>query len=320
MLHYGAYASKYPMLNDVSGLSSSRARTGVLLAPVAVALLLSGCSTKPISQSSPVIESKLAPHTTSTDNSARPVPGNDESSSVDKLTAKVVATHPFSEDSFTQGLEVTPDGELLVGTGQTGESRIYRAKVRNHEVEASAELDDTQFGEGITQAGDHVWQLTWKDGVAIKRDPKTLQETGRAPYDGEGWGLCAFEDTMFMSDGSSQLQRLAPDSFDGKADPIKVTLDGSPVDKINELECVTDRQGERHVFANVWFSTDILRIDPESGHVTGIVDASGLDNNADPRDADNVLNGIAYDPSLDLYYLTGKRWPDLYEVRFEPAS
>lgn len=244
---------------------------------------------------------------------------------VERLTATVLETLPFDATSFTQGLEVTPAGQLLVGTGQFGQSRVYLADPSTGKQTTSVDLPAEFFGEGLTQVGDSIWELTWKAGQAIKRDAVTLEETGRAPYEGEGWGLCALESgsggELIMSDGSAQLRHLDPVTFDETGERTTVTLNGQPVTEINELECVNDASTDHHptVYANVWFTTDILRIDPATGEVTGIIDASAAQNNAD-ADENNVLNGIAHIPGTDEFYITGKRWPDLYRVTFDPAQ
>lgn len=237
-------------------------------------------------------------------------------SGVERLGVEVVDTHPFDPGSFTQGLEVEPDGTLLVGTGQWGESRVYRRALDGQEL-VSRDLPDEQFGEGLTRHGDSVWQLTWQAGIAYERDAGTLEETARVRYPGEGWGLCSFPEELFMSDGTSELRRLDPGTFEERG-RVPVTLDGAPVGSLNELECVDGPRGPE-VYANVFTSTDIMRIDAGTGQVTGVIDASTLPNNATP-DPDHVLNGVAAVPGTDRFYLSGKRWPDLYEVRFVPVS
>lgn len=232
--------------------------------------------------------------------------------SIDHLKPEVITTLPFDESSFTQGLEIDEDS-LIVGTGQYGASRIYRSSLGGEKF-ASAALPADNFGEGITVVGDHIWQLTWKSGVAYKRDRRTLEVEDQAHYAGEGWGICAIdEDTMVMSDGSSTLRLLDTDTF-AERDRLDVTANGDAVSRLNELECVGDE-----IYANIFQSTDIVRIDARSGVVTAIIDASALPNNAAP-DVDNVLNGIAHIPGTQRFYLTGKRWPDLYEVEWVDAN
>lgn len=232
---------------------------------------------------------------------------------VDRYSVEVLDTHPYDPTAFTQGLEVEPDGTLLVGTGMRGESRIYRTTL-DGEQSHSHDLDDEFFGEGLTRHGDTVWQLTWQEGVAFERDAETLEEVGRANYEGEGWGLCSRQDELIMSDGTEELRRIDPDTF-AERERFQVTLGGEAVDGINELECVGD-----DVYANVFMTTDILRIDAESGEVTAVIDASGVPDLGDADDPNSVLNGIAHIPDTDRFYLGGKLWTGLHEVRFVPEG
>ncbi|OKX77797.1 glutaminyl-peptide cyclotransferase [Corynebacterium glutamicum] len=238
-------------------------------------------------------------------------PPTDSEAVVEHLVPEIISTHSFDSTSFTQGLELDGD-ELIVGTGQYGGSRIYRSSVDGQES-VSQSLDPEFFGEGITKSGDVIWQLTWNEGVAFKRDADTLEELDSVSYDGQGWGICSTDDALITSDGSSTLTFRDPETF-AENSTVDVTLDGSPVGNLNELECV---DGE--VYANIFLDTDIMRIDPNSGEVTAVIDASNIPNNATP-DTNNVLNGIAHIPDSDRFYITGKRWPDLYEVRFVPAD
>lgn len=238
-------------------------------------------------------------------------PPADSEAGVEHLVPEIISTHSFDSTSFTQGLELDGD-ELIVGTGQYGGSRIYRSSVDGQES-VSQSLDPEFFGEGITKSGDAIWQLTWNEGVAFKRDADTLEELDRVSYDGQGWGICSTDDALITSDGSSTLTFRDPETF-AETSTVDVTLDGSPVGNLNELECV---DGE--VYANIFLDTDIMRIDLNSGEVTAVIDASNIPNNATP-DTNNVLNGIAHIPDSDRFYITGKRWPDLYEVRFVPAG
>ncbi|MEJ5997317.1 glutaminyl-peptide cyclotransferase [Corynebacterium sp. H130] len=228
--------------------------------------------------------------------------------STQNLTAEIVATHPGNPATFTQGLEVsrTNPSELYVGTGWYGESRIYRRTLDGKEL-ASAGLAPNEFGEGIAQVDGAVWQLTWKNGVAYKRDPQTLQVTQQASFPGEGWGLCALGNDLYLSDGTDTLRVLDAQTF---AEKRRVA---TGVDKLNELECA-----DGAIYANRFMTAEIVKISPE-GAVQAHIDASGLPNNA-AKDPNNVLNGIAHIPGTDRFYVTGKRWPDVYEVRFVPKS
>lgn len=229
------------------------------------------------------------------------------------LTVSINETLPFDDSSFTQGLEVAPDGTLYVATGMNGESRIYRTTTEGKEL-ASQDLAPEFFGEGITRVGDHLWQLTWQSNTAIKRDAETLDELERTSFEGEGWGLCHRQDAgeVIFSDGTAELRRMDPDTLTER-ERFTVTRDGQPLEGINELECVGD-----DIYANIFTTTDIVRIDAKTGKVEALIDASGVPNNASP-DPNHVLNGIAHIPDSDNeFFLTGKRWPDMYRVTFEP--
>lgn len=237
---------------------------------------------------------------------------NIASDSPEELTAVVQERYDFDDTSFTQGLEVAPDGTLVVGTGQHGESRIYRRELDGTEL-VSKDIGPEFFGEGITLVDDSLWQLTWQAGVAMRRDAETLEELERVAYEGEGWGICYREDAdeVIFSDGSAELRRMDPRTFEER-ERFTVELDGKPVEDLNELECVGDE-----VYANIFTTTDIVRIDADTGSVTAVIDASDVPNNA-VADPNNVLNGIAHIPGTDEFYLTGKRWPDMYRVAFVP--
>ena len=233
---------------------------------------------------------------------------------VEHLSVSIKEHTAMLPNSFTQGLEVDPEGMLLVGTGLYGQSRLLRLEPGAKAPEQEVSLPPSLFGEGITQTQDAIWQLTWKAGEAIKRDPVTFEETGRARYEGEGWGLCAAgedKSELIMSDGSNELRHLDAQTFEETAPRTPVTLEGQSVEEINELECV-----DGQVFANVWMSEDILRIDPTSGEVTAVIDAAGL-NKSGPQTQNDVLNGIAHIPGTEEFWITGKRWVDLYRVTFE---
>jgi glutamine cyclotransferase len=226
---------------------------------------------------------------------------------VAELHGEVLAEHPWDASSFTQGLEVMPEGDLLVSTGLEGRSRAYRAPVDGGRATADVQLPDDWFGEGITRHDDTVWQLTWHNGIAAKRDATTLAQTGEARYDGEGWGLCSNGERLVMSDGSDRLTFRDPSTF-AETGHVDVTLDGKPVDQLNELDC-----SGGVVWANLWQSDRIVRINTATGAVTGVLD---IDLPAGDRPGADVLNGIAAVPgTTDRFYLTGKLWDTLYEVR-----
>lgn len=222
----------------------------------------------------------------------------------------VLDTLPWPKDAFTEGLDRLPQGQTLVSTGRYGMSEVYFLNDDGHAAHTH-HLPRKYFGEGIAATPTSVWQLTWKSGHAIRRDRQSLAETGSAHYEGEGWGLCYDGHSLLMSDGSSKLTRRDPDTFEERSS-LSVTLDGRPVGNINELDCAHNR-----IVANVWHSEELIVIDPTSGRVTSVIDASGLPPSRGAT-GENVLNGVASDPADPaVLYVTGKLWPHLYRVRVD---
>ena len=225
-------------------------------------------------------------------------------------TIEVVRTLPHSTDAFTQGL-VWDDGQLFESTGLVGQSTVRIIELPSGAVADSVAVDDDVFAEGLALVDDQLIQLTWKDGIASVRDRASLAEVDTFTYTGEGWGLCHDGERLVMSDGSATLTFRDPATFEPTG-TVGVTLAGDPIDRLNELECV-----DGHVFANVWLTDSIVEIDPATGQVTATIDASALRAQLDPpvSDEQSVLNGIAHDPDTGTFWLTGKRWPQLFEVR-----
>ncbi|GAA5151629.1 MULTISPECIES: glutaminyl-peptide cyclotransferase [Amycolatopsis] len=231
--------------------------------------------------------------------------------SVPRLRADVLATLPHDTSAFTEGLELD-GGTLYEGTGMVGSSEV-RAGPPGAAPAVRAALPNPLFGEGITVVGTKLWQLTWQNGVAIERDAHTLTELRRVPYEGEGWGLCHQRDRLVMSNGSSRLTFRDPVTF-APLGTVTVHAGNQTFDQLNELECVGG-----DVYANVWQTDTILRIDAASGEVEALIDASGLLTDAQRQQAD-VLNGIAAVPGTDEFLLTGKYWPSLFRVKFVATS
>lgn len=229
------------------------------------------------------------------------------------LRVEVLDVLPHDPEAFTQGFEIA-DGTLYEGTGRKGESAIT-AGPPGKPPRTRVELPDALFGEGITVVGDRLWQLTWRAGIAIERDRASLAETGRAHYSGEGWGLCYQERQrrLVMSDGSARLTFRDAGTFEVLG-ATTVRAGGELVDQLNELACAGGQ-----VYANVWRTDRIVRIDPASGRVTASIDASGLLNEAEAERAD-VLNGITAVPGTEEFLITGKLWPKTFRVRFVPAN
>ncbi|MEV5649329.1 glutaminyl-peptide cyclotransferase [Nocardia sp. NPDC052254] len=223
---------------------------------------------------------------------------------------EVVATLPHDRGAFTEGLEI--DGTTRYeSTGMKGGSGVTATDLVTGSPIAKATLPGNLFGEGVTLAGSTLWQLTWKDETAFARDPRTLAEKGRVSYDGEGWGLCTRGDRVVMSNGSDTLTFRDPNTF---AVTGSITLTSHHDARLNELDCAADGS----VYANVWPTEHILRIDPDSGAVLADIDAGGLLKPTESAGAD-VLNGIAQLPGTDNFLVTGKYWPTMFEVRFVPA-
>jgi len=219
-----------------------------------------------------------------------------------------VRVYPHDPTAFTQGL-VFRDGELLESTGRYPSS-VRRVRLEDGVVLQRRELDDAYFGEGLTAIDDRIVTLTWKNGKAFVWDLDDLEPRGEHAYAGEGWGLTHDSTRLILSDGTPALRFLDPVTL-AETGRVPVTLEGRPVSWINELEWV-----EGEVFANVWQTDFILRINPATGEVTGIIDLTGLmpdRSNLDPTDA--VLNGIAWDPAGRRLFVTGKNWPTLFEIR-----
>lgn len=223
----------------------------------------------------------------------------------------VLAEIPHDTSAFTQGLEF--DGPILYeGTGLEGKSQLRELDPATGAVRRAAADRSDYFGEGITVVGDRIWQLTWRDGVAIEWDKTTLKPLREVAVDGEGWGLCRDDDRLIRSDGTDRLRFHDPENF-AETGAVNVTRDGQPVTRLNELECV-----DGQVWANVWKTDEIVRIDPSTGLVTAVVDASGLSRGAGHTNQ-QVLNGIAHIEGQE-FLLTGKNWPTMFRVRIDPGS
>ena len=227
-----------------------------------------------------------------------------------ELGVEVLEEHPHDPAAFTQGLVWAAPDRLYESTGREGQSTLRLVDLLTGEVLRSVALDDEHFGEGLELVGDRLVQLTFTSGLALVWEEADFAEVGAFTYEGEGWGLCLLGDRLVHSDGTAILRFRDPVSFE-PLDSVEVTLDSEPLGFLNELECV-----DGDVWANVWQTNRIVRIDPATGLVTAVVDASTL---ARPAEAD-VLNGIAHDPETGTFLLTGKLWPTLYRVRFVPVG
>lgn len=230
---------------------------------------------------------------------------------VEQLRVEIVEILPHDPTAFTQGLEMT-GSTLYESTGVVGQSSV-RAGPLGESPAVRADLPSPLFGEGITVMGPTLWQLTWQNGTAIERDARTLAELRRVSYGDDGWGVChqRHRKRLVTSNGSSRLTFRDPGTL-AKTGDVAVTAHGQPVERLNELECVGDT-----VYANVWPADRIVRIDANTGAVTGNIDAPALLSAAEKGRA-SVMNGIAAVPGTDQFLLTGKWWPKMFRVAFVP--
>ena len=228
-------------------------------------------------------------------------------------TYSVVRTYPHDAAAFTQGLFYL-NGFLYESTGLEGHSTVRKVELETGKVLQKVDLSPVLFGEGITFWDDRLLSLTWKDHFGYVFDLKTFTEKQRYSYEGEGWGLTHNDREIILSDGTADLRFLDPQSL-LETHRVHVTANGKPIDQLNELEWV---KGE--VFANIWQTDKIARINPVTGKVVGWIDLTGLlpDFDRVPRYTD-VLNGIAYDAATDRLFVTGKLWPKLFEIRLLTA-
>ncbi|TVP45295.1 MAG: glutaminyl-peptide cyclotransferase [Gemmatimonadales bacterium] len=233
--------------------------------------------------------------------------------SVPQETVEILRILPHDPGAYTQGL-VLYEGRFFESTGTYGGSSLREVDVETGEVLRLHLLPDDQFGEGLAQVGNQLVQITWQEGVAHVYDIESFEVTGTFTYEGNGWGLCFDGESLWMTTGGSMLVRRDPETF-AVRDRVQVTLDDRPLFEVNELACVGD-----HIYGNVFRSDRIVRIDKRTGAVVAEIDATPLnpESGRPVGDPEAVLNGIAWDPDSDTFYLTGKRWPTMFQVRFVP--
>lgn len=229
-------------------------------------------------------------------------------------TYQVVNTFAHDPRAFTQGL-VFHDGKLLESTGLYGQSSLREVDLTTGKVLRQLAVPTQYFAEGLELLDGKLYQLTWKEEKVLvydlNADPKSFRKVGELSYTGEGWGLATDGRWLIMSDGSSTLRFVNPATF-VVDHTVQVLKDDVPQERLNELEYV---KGE--IFANIWKTDWVARIDPASGRVTGMIDFSYLLPAADRTATMDVLNGIAYDAAGDRLFVTGKNWPKLFEVRLK---
>ncbi len=226
---------------------------------------------------------------------------------------RIVHVYPHDANAFTQGL-VFVNGMLYESTGQRGQSSLRMVDLASGRVLQKHDLSAKYFGEGLTDWHSHLIQLTWQAHLGFVYDTFSFRTLRTFTYLWEGWGLTHDSHHLILSDGTSVLHLLDPSTFKA-AGKIQVTADGHPVMNLNELEYI---RGE--IYANIWETNRIARISPATGKVIGWIDLSGLRPPSTQQNDNAVLNGIAYDNQHDRLYVTGKLWPNLYEIKLIPAT
>ena len=221
---------------------------------------------------------------------------------------KVIATFPHDTSSFTQGL-VFADGQLYESTGLQGESTLRRVEITTGQTLQRIDVPSQYFAEGLALVGDELLQLTWQHQLGFVYDRKTFKQKRTFPYTSEGWGI-AYDGAsqLVMSDGSDTLTFLDPKTLTS-AKRLRVLDAGKPVANLNELEWI-----EGEIWANVWMTDRIARISPNTGDVNAWIDLSTLFPRSQRMPPADELNGIAYDKAARRIFITGKKWPKLYQI------
>jgi glutamine cyclotransferase len=226
---------------------------------------------------------------------------------VERCGYRIVQSYPHDATSFTQGL-FWHEGHLYEATGQYGRSRVARLDLATGKALAQTKLPSDQFGEGITRWGDQIIGVTWQGGVGNRWSIKDLKPAGTFTYEGEGWGVTMVEGSLVLSDGTPELRFFDPATMKERK-RVTVRFAGRPIPMLNELETI-----DGQVWANVWMTDFIVRIDPATGAIVSLLDLSTLKADAGASGADSVLNGIAWDEKSKRLFVTGKNWPKLYQI------
>jgi len=227
----------------------------------------------------------------------------------EKWKLEIVRRFPHNESSFTQGLAFSGE-QMYEGTGdpnQNGSSLVAKVNINTGEIGPKIGLDATRFGEGITILGDQIFQLTWLNHKCLVYNKETLELLKEFDYTTEGWGICTDGKLLYMSDGSERIYVRNPKNFD-IIKTIEVYTNEFAIPRLNELEFVNGL-----IYANIWTSNEIAVIDPLTGKVLALIDATNLVNEG--KGNGEVLNGIAYQAKSNKLYMTGKFWPTLFEVK-----
>jgi glutaminyl-peptide cyclotransferase len=240
-----------------------------------------------------------------------PTVASSQPAPVARYTYEIIRTFPHDRAAFTQGL-VFRNGGFVESTGLNGRSTLREVDLETGRVSKQVAVPAEFFAEGLAVLGAQAFQLTWRSGQGFVYDVDTFRLERKFTYTGEGWGLTTDGRVLIMSDGTNRLRFFDPATL-RETRSVAIFAEGKPVDQLNELEWIN---GE--IFANVWQTDTIVRIDPATGQVRGTIDFSGLLDAADRRPDTDVLNGIAYDAASDRLFITGKLWPKVFEVRVIP--
>lgn len=224
-----------------------------------------------------------------------------------------VARYPHDPRAFTEGLFIDR-GELWESTGMVGRSSVRKVDLATGRVLKQVVIPPPYFGEGIVPWQGQVLSLTWQNGTGFRWDRGSLKKLGSFRYSGEGWSLTSTGSELVMSDGTETLRFIDPKSFKVKR-RLRVTVQDRPLRMINELEWVNGQ-----VLANIWMTDYVVRIDPVSGKVVGVIDLSRIHRESGATGSNQVANGIAFDQRNGKLYMTGKEWPALFEVKLVPAA
>lgn len=225
----------------------------------------------------------------------------------ERLGYQIISTRPHDATAYTQGLQLI-GGRLFESAGQYGESTVREIEPTTGKVLRKRPLAKTVFGEGLSVIGKEMWVLTWKENTVYVLEPDTFKPIRTHTYQGEGWGLTTDGTQLVMSDGSSDLKFINPKDF-SITKTLTIKDGNSKVSNLNELEWI-----DGQIFANIYQTDRIARISPESGQVTGWLDLAGLKNQLTRPNHADVLNGIAYDQASGNLLVTGKYWPQMFEI------
>jgi glutaminyl-peptide cyclotransferase len=229
---------------------------------------------------------------------------------VPTYTYEVIKAYPHDVAAFTQGL-VFHQGVLYESTGLNGSSSLRRVELETGKVLKKIEVPARFFAEGLALFNGRLYQLTWQTQLGFVYDIDSFKKLHEFSYAGEGWGLTRDSNSLIMSDGSSRIRFIDPETFEVRR-LITVQDDGRDVTQLNELEYI---KGE--IYANIWLNDAIARIDPQNGKINAWIDLSGILSPKERLDSQAVLNGIAYDDASDRLFVTGKYWPKLFEIKLK---